>query len=86
MRFENSDREIECLGCCPECTVTTATHCGHCLQHGRTFAVHLPNGCDYSHLVGSPVKQHDKRYEAAQFDGLLTDYDRILLRFGMHIL
>jgi hypothetical protein len=37
---------------------------------------------DYSH----PVTQHDKGFDAAQFDGLLTDYDRILLRFGMHIL
>lgn len=41
---------------------------------------------DYSHLVGSPVKQHDKGFDAPQFDGLLTDYDRILLRFGMHVL
>jgi len=48
-------------------------------------AVHLPNGCDSCHLVGSPVKQFDERFDATQFDALLTDYDRILLRFGMHI-
>jgi hypothetical protein len=47
--------------------------------------VHLPNGCDPSHLVGSAVKQHDERFDAAQFDALLTDYDRVLLRFGMRI-
>jgi hypothetical protein len=42
---------------------------------------------DYSHLVGGgPVKQHEKGFDAARFDGLLTDYDRILLRLGMHIL
>jgi hypothetical protein len=43
--------------------------------------VHLPNGCDSRRLVGSPVK----RFDATQFDALLADYDRILLRFGMHI-
>jgi len=48
-------------------------------------AVHHPNGCDSSHLVGSPLKQFDERFDATQFDALLTDYDRILLRFGMHI-
>jgi hypothetical protein len=48
-------------------------------------AVHLPNGCDSSHLVGSPVKQFYERFDATQFDALLTDYDRMLLRLGMHI-
>lgn len=47
-------------------------------------AVHLPNGCDFSDLVGNSVI-HDERFDAAQFDALLTDYDRILLRFGMRI-
>ena len=48
-----------------------------------SYAVHFPNGCDYSHLVGSPVKQPDERFDAEEFDALLTDYDRILLRFCM---
>jgi hypothetical protein len=48
-------------------------------------AVHLPNGCDSSHLVGSKVIQHNERFDAAQFDAFLTDYDRVLLRFGMRI-
>jgi hypothetical protein len=48
-------------------------------------AVHLPNGCDSSHLVGNALKQHHERFDAAQFDALLTDYDRVLLRFGMRI-
>lgn len=47
--------------------------------------VHLPNGCGYSHLGGSLVKQPDERFDAAKFDALLSDYDRILLRFGMRI-
>jgi hypothetical protein len=48
-------------------------------------AVHLPNGCDSSHLVGSPVKRLDQRFDVTQFDALLTGYDRMLLRFDMHI-
>lgn len=48
-------------------------------------AVHLPNGCSSSHLVGSQAGQCDEGFDAAQFEALLTDYDRILLRFGMHI-
>ena len=50
------------------------------------FAAHLPNGCDYSHLVGDPAKQHGRGVHAVPSTELLTDYDRILLRFGMHIL
>ena len=49
------------------------------------FAVHLPNGFDYSHLVSDPAKQHDKGVHAVPSTELLTDYDRILLQFGMHI-
>jgi hypothetical protein len=41
---------------------------------------------DYSHPIGSSLKQHDKEFDAAGFDRPLTDYDRMLLRFGMHIL
>jgi hypothetical protein len=48
-------------------------------------ALHLPNGCDYSHLVGDPAKQRDKGVHAVPSTELLTDYDRLLLRFGMHI-
>ena len=55
------------------------------LHTDRILAVHLPNGCDCSHLVGGPAKQHD-RVDAVSSTELLTDYDRILLRFGMHIL
>jgi hypothetical protein len=47
--------------------------------------VPTPDGYDCSHLVSGPVAQHDKVFYAAQFDGLLTDYDRLLLKFGMHI-
>jgi hypothetical protein len=36
--------------------------------------------------VGSSVNQQRKRVDAARFEELLTDYDRILLGFGMRIL
>lgn len=47
----------------------------------------VPFCYDYSHLVGSSVNhQQSKRVDAARFEELLTDYDRILLGFGMRIL
>lgn len=46
----------------------------------------IPYGYDYSHLVGSSVQQHSKAPHAVEFEELLTDYDRILLEFGMRIL
>jgi hypothetical protein len=85
MRFENSHSEIECSGCCRGCIGTQATHCSHCSRYGKKPAVHLPNGCDYSYLVGDPAKQHEKEVHAVPSTELLTDYDRILLQFGMHI-
>lgn len=51
----------------------------------HSIFVHLPNGCEFSHLVDSAAEQRDEKFDAAEFDRLLTDYDRILLRFGMHI-
>ena len=91
MRFENSYSQNACAGCCPECPRATLLHCAHCPQFRcpqfrKSVAARVPDGYDYSHLVGDPAKQHDKEVDPAQFDGLLTDYDRILLRFGMRIL
>ena len=86
MQFENSHSETECSGCCPECIGTTAPHCPHCSRYRKAFAVQLPNGCDFSYLVGDRATQHDKRVHAVPSMELLTDYDRILLQFGMHIL
>lgn len=85
MQFENSYSEKECSGRCPECLGGTAFHFPFCSQCGETAAVHMPNGCDYGHLVGDPAKQHDKEVHGVPWTELLTDYDRILLRFGMHI-
>jgi hypothetical protein len=45
----------------------------------------VPIAYDYSHLVGSPLKQPDRGFDAAEFDALLTADDRILLHSGMHI-
>ena len=86
MQLGNKHSDNHCGACCPECTNTVSLHCAHCPQYRKTVAVRLEDGYDYSHLLNSPVKQHDKRFDAAQFDGLLTDYDRILVGFGMHIL
>ena len=85
MHFENYYSENDCSGCCPECNLTTQFHCTHCPQYGRVGGVRLPEGYDYSHLIASPVKQDAKVFDATRFDGLLTDYDRILLGFGMGI-
>jgi hypothetical protein len=45
----------------------------------------VPDGYDYSHLAARSVHQHDEQPNAAQFGRMLTDYDLVLLRFGMHI-
>lgn len=44
----------------------------------------VPSEYDYSHLVDWPEEQPAERKHTG-FDAMLTDYDRILLRFGMHI-
>jgi len=44
----------------------------------------VPKEYDYSHLVDRPVEPREERRRTG-FDALLTDYDRVLLRFGMHI-
>jgi hypothetical protein len=84
MRFENPGSEVERAQHCPECGGMTI-HSPDCSRHGKTAVECVPYGYDYSHLVGSPLRQGDEGFDAAQFDGLLTADDRILLRFGMHI-
>jgi len=46
----------------------------------------IPYGYDYSHLVRSSVQRYSNTRAAAGFEELLTDYDRILLGFGLRIL
>lgn len=55
------------------------------LQRGMTIPTRAANENDYSHLVDCPVKQPDE-LKRTGFDAMLIDYDRILLKFGMHIL
>jgi hypothetical protein len=90
MQSENANNENERDEYQLNCEETMPLDCEHRPLHGKTVATPVPDGYDYSHLVGDPVKQHDKgsdtRFDAALFDLLLTDYDRILLQFGMHIL
>ena len=84
MQFKNDCEE--CSRCCPECIVTGSNHCAHCPAYRQTVAARVEEGYDYSHLIGNPGKRPDNSFDATQFDQLLTDYDRTLLRFGMHIL
>ena len=44
-----------------------------------TAGERIADWSDYSYIVGSAVRRE------AAFDRLLTDYDRVLLHFGMHI-
>jgi hypothetical protein len=60
-------------------------HSAHGTRDGKTIAVQFPNGHDSNHLVGSPAEGRDKNLGVARFEELLNDYDRTLLRFGMHI-
>jgi hypothetical protein len=85
MRFENYYGENNCSACCPECMLTTECHCAHCPQFRRAGSVDIPEGYDYSHLIAIPAKQDDKVFDTSRFDVLLTEYDRILLGFGMRI-
>jgi hypothetical protein len=80
VRFENDFSAIEC-GCCPECLGIIPPHCEHCPRNGKDAAA-IENAHDYSHLIGDPGLQRDTA--SARFDGLLTDFDRMLL-IGMHI-
>lgn len=85
MRIENYYGEIGCT-CCLECMGITPPHCTHCPHYTRRTAAAIDDGHDYSHLIGDPGIKHEKSANVTRFDELLTEYDRILLRFGMHIL
>lgn len=85
MQLENYYGEVECK-CCFECMGITPPHCTHCPHYVQRTAAAIEDGYDYSHLVGDPGKQREKRFELTRFDELLTEYDRILLKFGMCIL
>ena len=54
------------------------------LRRGITIAANIANEHDYSHLVDGLVKAREEP-DRTGLDAMLTDYDRILLRFGMHI-
>jgi hypothetical protein len=56
------------------------------LHRSMAVAGSVATGHDYSHLVDRPVKPRQEQVKRTDFDGMLTDYDRILLKFGMHIL
>ena len=54
-------------------------------QPGRVGGVCIPEGYDYTHLVGNPAKHYGKVPDTKRFDELLTGYDQRLLS-DMHIL
>jgi hypothetical protein len=83
MRLENPNNEAKRARRCTECG-GIATHSPDCSRGGRVVDC-IPSGYDHSHLAGSPSRQREEGFDAAEFDGLLTPDDRILLRFGMHI-
>jgi hypothetical protein len=85
MRFEKSPANNEGPGWCPECTWSAPLHHPCCPQHGNSTATLDQEVGDYSHLVGPPAMDQYKERNAVHFGGLLTDHDRVLLRFGMHI-
>lgn len=55
------------------------------VQRGMTIPTRAANEHDYSHLVDCPVTDGEEVGRTG-FEAMLTDYDRILLQFGMHIL
>jgi hypothetical protein len=54
------------------------------LQRGMTIAARVTHEYDYSHLVDRLLKPRET-VKRTGFDAMLTDYDHILLQFGMHI-
>ena len=51
----------------------------------KTVITCIPREYDYSHLVDRPVKPREESAKRPGFEAMLTEYDRILLKFGMHI-
>jgi hypothetical protein len=86
MRFEKSPRKDENRGWCPECTWSAPLHHPCCPRQGNSAATLDQEEADYSHLIGPPAMDQYRGRNAPQFRALLTDYDRILLRFGMRII
>src|SRR6516164_3187384 len=85
VQFRKSSGRNERLRWCRCCAAGMTAGCTHCSKQGTHIAVHLPNGRHYSHLVGSPMKLPGGNFDSARFKEMLTDYDRILLQFGMGV-
>jgi len=86
MRFEKYSRKNEDVGWCTECTWSAPLHHPCCPQYENSALTLDRNEGNYSHLIGPPAMDQYRERKAVRFGALLTDYDRILLRFGMHIL
>jgi hypothetical protein len=73
--YSRNERE----DCCPECKAPQPPPGELCVRCGRSAVARLADWSDYNCIAGNAVKREDG------FDHLLTDYDRVLLQFGMHI-
>ena len=82
MRFENYSSSG--AGAVPHCLGISPPHCAHCTR-SRKEAAAIEDGYDYRHLIGDAGIQRDKVGDVTRFAELRTDYDRILIRFGMCI-
>ena len=85
MQFANFHSQNECEDHCPECTASPPPPGEQCVRCGRTAGERSTDWYNDSHLVGDPVTQHETGFNPAHFEELLTDYDRVLLQFGVHI-
>ena len=87
-REDSAIREIEqnekAMRSCPECR-QIGNHSPACRQSVKPAIHFLPPAYDYSHLVSRTGRGGDRVFDAAHFGQLLTNEDRILLRFGMRI-
>ena len=69
---------------CPECR-KIGVHSPGCTRLVKSAIQFLPPGYDYSHLLDRTGRSSDHVFDAAHFGDLLTNEDRILLRYGMRI-
>ena len=85
MEFGDIYSRDECNNRCPECTAPQPPAGEQCVRCGRSAVQRVADWPDSNALLAEPAKQHKPRFNAAHFQELLTDYDCVLLTFGMHI-
>ena len=76
-QWSDGDEPVE--GCSSYAENMTAG-CERSLKYSKDLAVHLPDGRDYGHLVA-----HSSTWLRESFEEMLSEYDRVLLQFGLRI-